>query len=105
MVKKIKSECGWIVFHLNNNELNKLMDKDYFGNICDSCNRYLSNVYYIPVLNHGMCEHCYNEWNRSSKYYPEDADFENQAVQWIEGIFSKMMFEVIDPAEQEGKGE
>lgn len=36
MVKKIKSECGWIVFHLNNNELNKLMDKDYFGNICDS---------------------------------------------------------------------
>lgn len=49
------------------------------GCICVHCNNIIANnIYYIAVLNDCMCENCYNEWFKDSKYYPEDAKIEER---------------------------
>ena len=84
MAEKIKTPCGWFVYRLNKNELLKLQAVHFFGNVCDSCNEHLSEVYYIPILNYGMCESCYINWSKVAKYNPKHRNFEQHNIKWFE---------------------
>lgn len=84
MAEKIKIPCGWFVYKLNKNELLKFQAVHCLGNVCDLCNEHLSEMYYIPVLNYGMCESCYMNWSMTAKYYPDDQNFEQQNIEWFE---------------------
>lgn len=44
--------------------------------ICDYCGTTSGNGYYIAVLNHWYCPKCFEDWKRTARYYPRDADVE-----------------------------
>lgn len=103
MAKKIKSECGWTVYHFDERELLKLIQNDYFGGICDECGKFLSNVFYVPVLNHGMCGQCFDDWNKRAEFYSEDLMYESKLVQWIENACAELMIDIIDLSKDDEK--
>lgn len=46
--------------------------------ICDQCNSASATGYYVAVLNHWLCQKCYEEWSERAINYPEDATFEQR---------------------------
>lgn len=80
---KFKNKVGYVVYRISAEECFT------FGGaaICDECNKFCSNGgYLIPVLNHFMCDDCYNEWNSFCTFYPEDLDFERNICFYYENI-------------------
>ena len=52
--------------------------------VCDYCNSEIKKddtCYYVAVLNQVMCKDCFERWHQSSKYYPEDVDYEKKNFQ------------------------
>lgn len=84
MAKKIKTTNGWIAYMLNEKEILKLKEVHCFGSVCDSCNNHLTKGYYIPILNHCMCEHCFMDWEKISRYCERDVKYEQQNIKWLE---------------------
>ena len=80
---KFKNKVGWTVYRISAAECYS------FGGlaICDDCNTFCpKGGYLVPVLNHFMCDKCYNDWNNRCKFYPEDLDFENSIIKYYENI-------------------
>ena len=70
---KFKIPCGWRVFHTTYGEIIS------FGGlgICDDCSTlHTEGGYLVPVLNHWMCQSCFDEWRFRTQFYPSDVCFE-----------------------------
>ncbi len=49
--------------------------------ICDYCNETDKEGFLIPVLGHKWyCRSCKEEWEETSRYYPEDASYEESVT-------------------------
>lgn len=44
--------------------------------ICDNCGKASDIGYLIPVLNRWFCPECYESWKERARWYPEDAEYE-----------------------------
>ena len=77
---KTKSKCGYTVYKVTAVEVMRL------GGIgvCDECNCAALHGYLVPVLNHYMCQDCYNEWNEQATYYEEDIPYEQRMSEYYE---------------------
>lgn len=84
MAKRIKVPCGWTAYKLEQNDLTKLQAAQCLGNVCDSCTDHLMEGYYVPILNHCMCEHCFMDWEKISRYCECDVKYEQQNIKWLE---------------------
>lgn len=80
---KYKNKAGYTVYSVTSEEC-----FSWGGfSICDDCGTLCpSGGYLVPVLNHFMCPSCFQEWNDSCKFYPEDSDFEFSICHYYEGI-------------------
>lgn len=67
--------------------------------ICDSCNDFATEGYYIPILNSYYCEECYNDFIKTSIYYYEDEFFELWHIKEVERICKKLKI-IIEEKEQ-----
>lgn len=89
MVQKKKTRNGLIYYEIDHDDQLKLIISGAFGNKCDSCYKTIDKVYYIPVLNWGMCEECFQDWQKRAIKYEEDEWFVKENVKWIEEEFEK----------------
>lgn len=60
----------------------------YLGgfNLCDSCSKSIDSGYYIPVLNQYFCKECFNRWDNSAHYYPQDRSIERKRTSYFEAV-------------------
>lgn len=54
--------------------------------ICDECGKQAKAGYLVPVLNHWMCEECFNDWQSYAKHYAEDDEFERRYADYYESV-------------------
>lgn len=80
----MKIQQGYTVYQISAEEIIKLRKINCFGNLCDSCNQTIEETYFIPVLNWGMCQSCFDEWKNKAIFYQKDIDFENANVHRFE---------------------
>lgn len=93
---KIKLASGYTIIKFNQEVLKKLIANGLFGDICDSCNQLMKDdVYYIPVLNQGMCQECMEEWDSSARLYESDLFNEIQNLMNFEKNLKKLNIQVI----------
>ena len=52
--------------------------------ICDHCGTFHETGYLIPVLNHWICEECFNEWKAYANHYIDDDEYEQRAIEYYE---------------------
>lgn len=81
-MQKIKGKSGHIAYNATDNEIALLGG---IG-ICDHCNKFANSGYLVPILNHYMCETCFNEWDSKATYYPEDAHIEERTSKYYEKV-------------------
>ena len=72
MAKKVENDKRFLVLEVTAEELKKVGGLG----ICDECNQFAESGYYVAVLNHYMCQKCYNEFMSRAINYPEDAEIE-----------------------------
>ena len=103
MAKKRKTMQGLVYYEISHEEQIKLIQAGSFGNRCDSCGETIKNVYWVPVLNWGMCDKCFNHWKEHAKYYEEDEWYTANLVNWIEDEFKKLGIELKDESEEKNE--
>lgn len=81
-MKRINTDKGFIVYRASAEEVARLGG---YG-VCDHCNEFALSGYLIPVLNHYLCEKCFDEWIKESTYYPEDVEIENRTAEYYENL-------------------
>lgn len=81
-MRKMKSKCGYTVYKASAFETIMLGG---IG-ICDECNTASLNGYLVAVLNHYMCPACYEDWNQSATFYPEDVPHEEHVAEYYEAM-------------------
>lgn len=90
MAKKIKNNKGFYVIEMSVKEAIDICEFGAFGEIiCDECNKLLDKnekVYYVPVLNHAMCEDCFNDWINHATRYEEDTPYEKRNYNYYAGL-------------------
>ena len=76
---------GSIAFLLNDTDMRKLGfgitdDKNPVLALCDSCNATIhkGSYIYVPVLNHILCQRCFDDWQKNGKWYIEDINHQNR---------------------------
>lgn len=63
--------------------------------ICDECcSKPHDGGYLVPVLNHWMCESCFNEWKEHAKFYPQDVPIELRRAAYYESQIKCTAFAV-----------
>jgi len=83
-MEEIKSKQGWRIIPLTLSDIIKLGG---YG-ICDSCNASSFKFMYIGVLNSAYCQKCYEEWETTAKYYPEDVRIESKNIEYVKEMIS-----------------
>ena len=76
---------GSIALLLNDADMRKLgfgishEHKHAFA-LCDSCNSSIhkGSYIYVPVLNHILCQRCFNDWQKNGEWYEEDSNHQNR---------------------------
>ncbi len=80
-MKKLRSPAGLIAYKTTTEEIYSIGGLG----ICDDCGTFRADGgYLVPVLNHWMCEECFNDWSGRAKFYPEDAKFELKTAEYYE---------------------
>ena len=48
--------------------------------LCDSCNSSINkgSYIYVPILNHILCQRCFNDWQKNGTWYEEDNNHQNK---------------------------
>ncbi len=89
-MQKIMTRSGYIAYKTTAEEVKKL------GSICvcDECGRKAASGYLVPVLNHWMCESCFDEWQRDARYYPADVPIQNRRAAYYESVIPCTAFAV-----------
>lgn len=70
------TEKGFKVIELNVEQMLKLGGMC----ICDSCNNAMFTGTFIGALNRVYCATCFENFNKTATYYPEDSKFEENSV-------------------------
>lgn len=66
----------------NGHKVLEVQEKEHhiFGkhtNDCDVCNSIdMSKGYYLPIVQKVCCMHCFENWNHSVSFFPEDSIYE-----------------------------
>lgn len=81
-MQKTRIKNGLIVYKVTTVESTALGG---YG-ICDECNTAHAEGYLIPVLNHWMCQKCFDDWKSRCRNYPEDAPIESKNCEYYESI-------------------
>ena len=76
---------GSIAFLLDDTDMRKLgfgishEHKHVFA-LCDSCNSSIhkGSYIYVPVLNHILCQRCFDDWQKHGVWYVEDSNHQNR---------------------------
>lgn len=74
--EKYRNKNGHIVIPITNQGVIEV-----FGGygICDMCGKPSEKGFLCPVLSgQWLCTLCYDEWEKTAKYYPEDKDYEER---------------------------
>lgn len=79
-MKKFKLENGLTYYTVSTIELSRIGGLG----VCDHCGEYHDKGFLIPVLNHWICEKCFNEWKQDAVHYPEDDVYEQRAIEYYE---------------------
>lgn len=96
-MKRIHTDKRFIIYEIDAEELRILRLFGEFGNICDDCNVTLEDkVFYVPVLNYGLCEECCKDWIERATYFPEDEDYILGGEKHIESLAEKFRFDISD---------
>lgn len=74
---------GSIAFLLNDVDMRILKfgisheHKNVFA-LCDSCNSSIhkGSYIYVPVLNHILCQRCFDDWQKNGEWYEEDKNYQ-----------------------------
>ena len=74
---------GSIAFLLNDTDMCKLgfgitYDKNPMLALCDSCNATIhkGSYIYVPVLNHILCQRCFDDWQKNGTWYEKDKNYQ-----------------------------
>ena len=91
---------GSIAFLLNDTDMCKLgfgitYDKNPMLALCDSCNATIhkGSYIYVPVLNHILCQRCFNDWQKNGEWYEEDSNHQNK---YAIAIANKLGYKSLD---------
>ena len=84
MIEKFKTKVGWMVYKIPAKKTQLLGG---FG-ICDCCNSNTDFGYLIPVLNCYYCEKCFQKWEKTAKFYPEDVCAEKKKINYYDNILN-----------------
>ena len=92
-------QCS-IAFLLNDADMRKLgfgishEHKHVFA-LCDSCNSSIHKgaYIYVPVLNHILCQRCFNDWQKNGKWYEED---NNHQYRYALAVANKLGYNSLD---------
>ena len=81
---------GSIAFLLNDADMRKLVfgvshDKKHVFALCDSC---MASIHkgayiYVPVMNHILCQRCFDDWQKNGTYYKEDNNYQNKYAFYV----------------------
>lgn len=75
---------GSIALLLNNTDISILgfgiLQNDKHIAVCDSCAATINkgSYIYVPVLNHILCQRCFNDWQKNGEWYEEDNNHQNR---------------------------
>lgn len=97
-MKKIKIRT-YHIYEIKKEELIVFQYYNLFGNQCDDCNSSLESkdkIYYIPVLNRGLCENCYKEWISNASYYKDDQKYITNGERWIEKMANQLKIPIVN---------
>ena len=81
-MRKIKTKCGYTAYITSKSEVQLLGG---FG-LCDHCNTLQRTGYLVPVLNHFLCERCYNDFDERAIYYRQDIAVETRNADYYESV-------------------
>ena len=100
MLERIENEKDFIVFKAT------AKDTEAMGGmgICDHCNEFAEEGYLVAVLNHYLCEKCYQEFITRAKHYPEDEWYEKKNAKVWEDFFAGLENEKVPCELQLDKG-
>lgn len=78
---KSKVPCGWTYYKTTFAEI-----LAYGGwGICDMCGTvHTEGGYLVPVLNHWLCQSCFDDWKGRTKFYSSDVEFEQSYIKLYE---------------------
>lgn len=76
---------GSIAFLLDNTDMYKLGFGFWHNNnnmvaLCDTCVAQIDkgSYIYVPVMNHILCQKCFEDWQKNGTWYPEDNNYQNR---------------------------
>ena len=75
---------GSIAFLLNDTDISILgfgiSQSDKRIVVCDSCAAIINkgSYIYVPVMNHILCQRCFNDWQKNGEWYEEDNNHQNR---------------------------
>jgi len=84
MATKVENEKGFLVLKVDK------QDFDNIGSpgICDFCNKFMKEGYYIAALNSIYCEECYEDWLTYATRYMSDIHIEERRYAIYEKAFN-----------------
>ena len=78
---KFTIPCGWTAYKTTFVEI---LAYGGFG-VCDMCGEFhTEGGFLVPVLNHWLCQSCFDDWKSRAKYYPSDVEFESGYIKVYE---------------------
>lgn len=91
---------GSIAFLLNDADMRKLEfgvshNKEHIIALCDSCMASIHNgaYIYVPVMNHVLCQRCFDDWQKNGTWYEEDSNYQNR---YALAIANKLGYKSLD---------
>ena len=76
---------GSIAFLLDDADMRKLgfgisHEHKHIFALCDSCNSLIhkGSYIYVPVLNHILCQKCFDDWQKNGTWFSEDNNYQNR---------------------------
>ena len=91
---------GSIALLLNDADMDKLGFgiahlKGHVMSLCDVCviSIWHGSYIYVPVLNHILCQRCFDDWQKNGKWYLEDINYQNI---YAFAIANKLGYESLD---------
>ena len=91
---------GSIAFLLNDSDMRKLEfgvshNKKHIIALCDSCMASIHNgaYIYVPVMNHVLCQSCFDDWQKNGEWYKEDNAYQDKCAS---AIANKLGYKSLD---------
>ena len=83
MARKFKIDQGWTIYETS---IQEILNWGGHG-ICDHCNEtMLLGGFLVPVLNHCICEKCFEEWKPRATMHKEDLPIEAKNIEYYDDI-------------------